>query len=165
MDFSVSEIAIGQLDAEVAECIFRVWEETTRRLGTHSSVEAILKDQQSFWPDRKDPLLLVARGSSGAVLGYRFGHALPEENRGRIFHDQAGGVVPECRRQGVGRALLREQHRLVKARGYPKIRTGTALALKPMIILNLQEGFDIAGLEKVQGDGWSAECLMFEKAL
>jgi GNAT superfamily N-acetyltransferase len=164
-DSTIREISIDELDAAVARCIFLVWEDSTRRLGLESSPEKILKEQQVFWPKREDPLLLIARDSHGDVVGYRFGHALPPEGNERIFLDQDGGVKPNCRRQGVGRALLKEQHRLARERGYSRIRTGTALELKPMIILNLQEGFDIVDLQLVKTDEWQTKCLMFEKCL
>ena len=34
-----------------------------------------------------------------------------------------------------------------------------------MIILNLQEGFDITGLETSWGDGWHTRALVLEKKL
>jgi len=129
------------------------------------TAEDVLKTLREFWPKQSDPLLLVARDKTGEVVGFRFGHVLPDGEARIIFWDENGGVVPTCRRKGIGRALPREQHRIAAQRGYPCIRTSTALPLKPMIILNLQEGFDIIGLETFRGDGWHAKALVFEKKL
>lgn len=161
-EFAIQEIVVDALDLALAQCVSQVWE---NERGVEFTPEAVLSKLQSFWPEQKDPLLLVAREADGGVLGFRFTHALPDEGGKRICWDENGGVHPDHRRQGIGRALLREQHRLAKDRGYSCIRTGTALPLKPMMILNLQEGFEITGLEDVSGDGWHARCLMFEKEL
>ena len=164
-DCTISQIAIENLDLAVAQCIFLVWEETARRLGLESSPETILEKQRDFWRNHDDPLLLIARASTGNPVGFRFGHALPPEGDDRVFYDQDGGVVPERRRQGIGRALLRAQHCIARERGYTNIRTATALSLKPMIILNLQEGFGIVDMKLVEGGEWRTKCLMFEKRL
>ena len=161
IDFSIDEIGVPDLSLSVAECVAKVWEHRS----LSPSPESKLAELQQFWPAQKDSLLLVARAADGGILGFRFTHALPDEKGERVCWDQNGGVHPDCRRQGIGRALLREQHRIAKDRGYARIRTGTALPLTPMIILNLQEGFEITGLDDVKGDGWTARCLMFEKRL
>lgn len=57
------------------------------------------------------------------------------------------------------------QHRIVIQRGYHKIRTATALPLKPMMMLNLQEGFDVIGIKTFHGVGWKTKALLFEKTL
>ena len=112
---------------------------------------------------QEDPLLLLAINESADVIGFRYAHALPSENGQRIIYDQNGGVMPTARRNGVSRALLREQHRIAKNRGYDKIRTGVAVALKPMIILNLQEGFEIT--ELIWDEKFRTKILNFEKKL
>jgi GNAT superfamily N-acetyltransferase len=160
---ALSEIGVAQLDMPVAQCVFRVWEhDAPKRPG--ATAEKVLKTLRAFWPKQTDPLLLVAR-QAAEVVGFRFGHALPDEGGRRIFWDADGGVIPLHRRKGIGRTLLREQHRIVSRRGYRCIRTSTALPLKPMIILNLLEGFDIIGLEAFRGDGWQVKALVFEKKL
>lgn len=165
MPFTVRQISIDDLDLFMAECIQKVWEETNKRLGLHSTPQEILEEQRSFWPNQEDPLLLLALTPDDAVVGYRFAHALPSELPRRVLYDQAGGVIPSHRRRGIGRALLREQHRIAAERGYDVMRTETALDLKPMIILNLQEGFDIVGMRNVVTDKWHTKCLTFEKRL
>jgi GNAT superfamily N-acetyltransferase len=163
--YTITELAPDRLDFPLARCAFRVWEETSRRLGIVPSPQAILDELRKFWLKQDTPLLIVARLVSGDIVGFRFGHALRPIANERIFYDENGGVDPAYRRQGIGRALVREQHRLAKALGFSRIRTKTALDLKAMIILNLQEGFDIVGLETEKGEGWQAKALTFEKTL
>ena len=129
----------------------------------HPDPAALLRKNIKFWSLQEDPLLLLAINESADVIGFRYAHALPSENGQRIIYDQNGGVMPTARRNGVSRALLREQHRIAKNRGYDKIRTGVAVALKPMIILNLQEGFEIT--ELIWDEKFRTKILNFEKKL
>jgi len=163
--YRIAEIAVEELDSSLAGCVHAVWEETTRRLGLRSSPRAVLAELRAFWRKQTDRLLLVAFSPDGEPVGFRFGHALVDRAEERVFYDQNGGVVPASRRNGIGRALLREQHRRARSRGYARIRTAVALDLRPMIILDLMEGFEITGIETVRGAGWSTNALIFEKAL
>jgi GNAT superfamily N-acetyltransferase len=54
-------------------------------------------------------------------------------------------VVPSHRGRGIARALLRRQHDWCRERGFLRVETQTTNAFKPMLILNLSEGFDVTG--------------------
>ena len=62
-----------------------------------------------------------------------------------VFYSWLGGVIPDYRRQGLARKLMQEQHRLLKEMDYKVVRTNGRNHLNQMIILNLQEGFQIIG--------------------
>ncbi|MBM4083975.1 MAG: GNAT family N-acetyltransferase [Planctomycetes bacterium] len=159
MSYRIREIAWDQIDMPVAACMKRAWGERAAK----SSEAEILSENRDFWSKQEAPLLLIAEDDQGHVAGYWFAYALPPQGRERILYHEHGGVSPDHRRKGIARALLREQHRLAKERGYTRIRTNTAVIFKPMIILNLQEGFDIVDLS------WSEEfhvkVLAFEKRI
>ena len=155
MNFQLREVLPQDLTLSAAQCEASVW-------GSADPVR-VLNENIKFWSAQRDPLLLLALDVAGIVVGFRYAHALPAENGKSILYDQNGGVAPAARRHGIGRALLREQHRIAKQRGYSVIRTGVAVALKPMIILNLQEGFDITAL--YWDENFRTQVLAFEKKL
>ena len=75
-------------------------------------------------------------------LGFKSGYALPEEG---VFYSWLGGVLPACRRQGIGQLLLDAQHDWCRQQGFRAIRTKTLNRWKSMLLLNLRNGFDITG--------------------
>lgn len=90
--------------------------------------------------EKHHPLALLAWESGGAV-GYKLGY---QRSRG-VFYSWLGGVDPQARRSGVARALLRFQHSWLANNGYETVVTESTNRWKPMIALNLSEGFDIVG--------------------
>lgn len=86
-------------------------------------------------------LALVARAPDGQVAAFKVGF---EDRPGR-FYSWLGAVAPAHRRQGLGRALMRRQHAWAAAQGYATLRTNTKNTWRSMLILNLQEGFDVIG--------------------
>lgn len=83
--------------------------------------------------------VLIARSSK--IEGFKIGY---ERHRG-VFFSWLGGVLQESRRKGIARDLLRRQHELCLERGYREIQTETFGDGKAMLLLNLQEGFEIYG--------------------
>lgn len=86
--------------------------------------------------------LVVARDGDTAV-GFKIGF-----RRGRMFNSSYGGVLPAYRGMGIARRLMRAQHdslaRLLRDGGV--IRTSTANRFRPMLMLNLREGFVVTGV-------------------
>ncbi|MEK3731083.1 GNAT family N-acetyltransferase [Paenibacillus sp. FSL M8-0334] len=78
-------------------------------------------------------------GSS--VVGFKLGYALSPNK----FYSWLGGVDPKYRKQGVASALMNEQHRMLKDKGYKKVQTKTKNRWRNMLILNLKHGFDVIG--------------------
>ena len=96
-------------------------------------------------------LVLVA-DRAGVPAGFKIGHALSPE----AFYSWVGGVVPEARGAGAGRALLEAQERWVRAHGYARIVVKTAPRFAAMIGLLEAQGYlrvpAVAGLQAGAGD-------------
>lgn len=94
------------------------------------------------WLRGRRALLLVAEDVPGRrIVGFKFGY----EDRPHRFYSWLGGVHPEHRRQGLGRALMDRQHELARRARYRTVRTVTLNRHRAMLLLNLTSGFDIVG--------------------
>jgi GNAT superfamily N-acetyltransferase len=144
MEYEIRRLDRGGVEQRLAVCIAAVWEKPA----DPARLDQIISDNLRLWDSRPDVMLLGAIAEDGSLVGFRLGHAWEADPS--ILYDQHGGVVPLHRRRGVGRMLLREQHRLAREHGYHAVRTGVAISLKPMLLLNLQEGFDVVDV------GWDA---------
>ncbi len=91
--------------------------------------------------EKRDLSVLLAHLDQ-ELVGFKIGYT---RFRG-IFFSWLGAVAPERRRSGVARRLLQHQHRLCVERGYDEIQTESAGTNRPMLILNLQEGFEASGM-------------------
>lgn len=87
------------------------------------------------------PSLFVALASDGEVIGFKLGYERKYQN----YYSWMGGVDPEHRAQGVGKALMKAQHAWAESQGYHAIRTQSKNKWRDMIILNLKSGFNIIG--------------------
>lgn len=89
------------------------------------------------------PAAVVARDGSGRLVGFKLGY-----RRGAgLFYSWLGGIHPDVRRQGLARRLMTAQHDWARGRGYRSVETRTRASNNPMIILNLESGFYVAGFE------------------
>lgn len=79
------------------------------------------------------------------------------------FYSWNGGVLQEYRRKGIAKALLVKQHEIAKMKGFKFIRTQTKNKYRSMILLNIQEGFDITGVYKKLRENHHG--IILEKAL
>lgn len=87
-------------------------------------------------------LSILLAWEEGKIVGFKIGY---QRFRG-VFFSWLGAVAKEYRREGIARALLREQHRLCVSRGLLEIQTETSVKNAGMLILNLQEGFEVYGV-------------------
>lgn len=83
------------------------------------------------------------------VVGFKLGFG---DRPGR-FYSWLGGVAPEQRRRGVARELIRRQHLRCREAGYSSVRTHTTNGNRAMLLLNVQEGFDVIGTTNSAGKG------------
>ncbi|MED5370691.1 MAG: GNAT family N-acetyltransferase [Myxococcota bacterium] len=83
------------------------------------------------------------------LVGFKLGYV---DRPGR-FYSWLGGVDPEFRRRGIGRALAALQHDRCLEAGYTRIRTHTANTNTAMLMLNLGCGFQIVGLTALPPKG------------
>ncbi|MBX3021162.1 MAG: GNAT family N-acetyltransferase [Bdellovibrionales bacterium] len=86
--------------------------------------------------------LALARLDSHNV-GFKLGYAIDDST----FYSWLGGVVPDYRGFGIARRLMAVQHEWCLQNGFNKVRTTAQNRFKAMLLLNLQHGFDILGVE------------------
>jgi len=97
--------------------------------------------------EKQDLLVLVATVNS-EVIGFKIGYTRFKA----VFFSWLGAVACSKRRSGVARTLLRHQHKLCEERGYKELQTESAGSNQAMLILNLQEGFEISGVHLGRSD-------------
>ena len=97
--------------------------------------------------EKTDLSVLIAE-EDGEIVGFKIGYM---RFRG-IFFSWLGAVAMENRRNGIGRALLKRQHELCSERGYDEIQAESAGSNQAMLILNLQEGFEVSGMHLGRND-------------
>jgi predicted GNAT superfamily acetyltransferase len=103
-------------------------------------------------------VLVLAALVQDRLVGYKVGF----EERPGLFYSWVGGVHPDHRRQGIARALMQEQHRLVRQAGYRQVRTVSKNKHKAMLVLNIRSGFNIIGTYL---DGRGELKIVFQKSL
>ena len=104
------------------------------------------------------PMALLATHQN-EVVGFKLGY---EKHLGAFF-SWLGCVQPEYRRQGIARELIRQQHQWCKQQAYEKVLTNSRNIFPGMIILNIQEGFQITGTEMDGGE--PPPTILFSKSL
>jgi len=92
--------------------------------------------------EKRDLSILLAHDGD-ALVGFKIGYT---RFKG-VFFSWLGAVDPPRRRTGVARGLVRHQHRLCCERGYDEVQTEAAGSNQAMLILNLQEGFEVSGVQ------------------
>ncbi|TNE62588.1 MAG: N-acetyltransferase [Bacteroidetes bacterium] len=97
---------------------------------------ALLQKWETRMPARGLALVAFA---DGQPAGYKVGYA----QEPAVFYSWLGGVLPDFRRQGIAQQLLDAQHHWCRQEGFATIRTKTLNQWKGMLLLNLQNGFDI----------------------
>lgn len=109
--------------------------------------------------NRHDLFVQIAH-LEGNPLGFSAGYS-----RGPgLFYLNYVGVLPDYRRQGVGRQLLDRQESFARARGYAHLMFNTFNHFPGMIRLALASGFAPAGVEQHFGTCWDL-AIRFEKPL
>lgn len=91
--------------------------------------------------EKKDLSVLLAY-EGGELVGFKIGYTRFRS----VFFSWLGAVIISARRKGVARQLLQRQHGLCQQRGYTEIQTEAFGNNQAMLILNLQEGFEVSGL-------------------
>lgn len=76
------------------------------------------------------------------LVGFKLGYQYNETT----FYSWVGGVLPSFRKQGIAQNLMQLQHEAAKHQSYQKVRTKSMNKFKPMMILNLKNGFDIVSV-------------------
>ena len=123
-------------DEETAEQIEQIYQRV------FDPEEPLALADRPIWQESRSPHLVVGRVED-RVVGFKIGY---ERKPGR-FYSWLGGVIPEFRRRGIATELLIRQHRWAARQGYRLVRTKTTNDWKPMLQLNLSQGFDVVGTE------------------
>jgi ribosomal protein S18 acetylase RimI-like enzyme len=92
--------------------------------------------------NEKNGLSVLLAKEDESLVGFKIGYTRFQG----IYFSWLGAIATAHRRKGIARALLREQHRLCAERGFNEIQTEASSTNRDMLILNLQEGFDVFGV-------------------
>lgn len=114
-----------------------------------------------FFVDRlqtKENILLNLCYKDDILIGFKIGYRYNETT----FYSWIGGVIEEHRNKGIAKRLMRLQHQSAKEMGFLKLRTKSMNRFKPMMILNLKNGFDI--VQVYRNDSGQTK-IVFEKDL
>lgn len=114
-----------------------------------------------FFIDRiesKQDLVCVLCYSSTKLIGFKIGY----QYKSTTFYSWVGGVQSNYRKQGIGKQLAILQEQLIIQKGYTKLRTKSMNRFKPMMILNLKNGFNIV---QVYTNSLGQTKVVFEKDL
>lgn len=91
---------------------------------------------------QKEDLLIVLCYQQNSLKGFKIGY----QYNTTTFYSWVGGVLLEQRNNGIAKQLAQLQEQKVKEKGYQKLRTKSMNRFKPMMILNLKNGFDITSI-------------------
>ena len=92
------------------------------------------------------------------LIGFKIGY--PVENN--TFYSWIGGVNSEFRNIGIGKQLATLQENFAIEKGFSVLKTKSMNRFKPMMILNLKNGFNIT---KVYTNTKGQTKIVFEKQL
>lgn len=106
----------------------------------------------------KEDLVIILCQDIAKLVGFKIGYKYNETT----FYSWVGGVLHEHRRKGIAKRLAQLQEEIVKNKGYQKLRTKSMNRFKPMMILNLRNGFDIV---QVYTNDIGQTKIIFEKKL
>ena len=123
---------------------------------------AIFEDAiADFFKDRitsKEEVVSLIAYQNEIPVGFKIGYRYNENT----FYSWVGGVLPKFRKQGIAKQLADKQEFITKEKGYTKLRTKSMNRFKPMLILNLKNGFDIV---QVYTNEKGQQKIVFEKEI
>lgn len=103
-------------------------------------------------------LILSQDKEAQKTVGFKLGYATSNKS----FYSFLGGVLPEYRKKGLALKMADQQELWCRNNGFKKITTKSMNQFKPMVILNLKNGFEITGTE---WDERGKLKILFEKEL
>ena len=84
-------------------------------------------------------LISILAYNKEELIGFKIGYSYNNDT----FYSWIGGVKRSFRQKGIATILAENQELIVKQKGYLKLRTKSMNRFKPMMVLNLKNGFDI----------------------
>lgn len=124
---------IDRDDAETARLHAAVFSDIGE---TVESAKMQLNDPKSAWF-----VAVAEQNGKETVIGY----AACREHSAKVLYWSWFGVLPEWRRHGAGKELLREIMKFAKANQFEQILCDTRNRFKNALVLYLQHGFEIIG--------------------
>ncbi len=89
--------------------------------------------------NEKEDVLSIVAIYNGNPVGFKIGYRYDKQT----FYSWVGGILKSNRNKGIAKQLSQLQQDWAKNKNYIKIRTKSMNRFKPMMILNLKNGFDI----------------------
>lgn len=127
-----------------------------------SCYQSLFEDADvSFFKARIDThptLLTILAFEDQNLIGFKIGYPYNENT----FYSWIGGVLPTYRRLGIASKLAELQEHYAIQSGFKRLRTKSMNTYKPMMILNLKNGFDIT---KFYSNSKGQTKIVFEKDL
>jgi len=102
--------------------------------------------------------LYVLAYNGKVLIGFKIGYPYND----LTFYSWVGGVHTKFRKQGIAKQLAKIQEDYAKNKGFTKLRTKSMNQFKPMMILNLKNGFDIT---KIYTNTKGQTKIVFEKSI
>jgi predicted GNAT superfamily acetyltransferase len=106
----------------------------------------------------KEDVVSIIAYKNEVPVGFKIGYRYNES----IFYSWVGGVLLNHRKEGIAKQLAETQESTAKEKGYSKLRTKSMNRFKPMLILNLKNGFDIV---QVYTNEKGQQKIVFEKEI
>ncbi len=106
----------------------------------------------------KETILSIIAFKNQQPVGFKIGYKYDEHT----FYSWVGGVLKNVRNQGFASNLTTHQENWARKKGYTKLRTKSMNRFKPMMILNLKNGFDI---KKIYTNDNGQTKIIFEKEI
>lgn len=106
----------------------------------------------------QEDLLSVLAFCETKLVGFKIGYRYNDTT----FYSWVGGVLAEFRQQGIAQELAKLQESWTQQNAYKKLRTKSMNRFKPMMILNLKNGFNII---KVYTNEKEQTKVIFEKTI
>ena len=104
---------------------------------------SIFEDAETvFFMDRlktKEQVCSIIAFQNDVPVGFKIGYRYNEDT----FYSWVGGVLPKYRKEGIAKKLAQKQELWAKSNRFLKLRTKSMNRFKPMMILNLKNGFNI----------------------
>jgi GNAT superfamily N-acetyltransferase len=156
----------GKTQARFAKIPLRIKTSTKVSKSKVAELSPLIKNILGEWDPKwfhghlknhKNFHLLIAYVDKKAV-GFKLGYELDSFN----FYSWLGGVLPEYRDLGIATDLMKAQHEWCRKQGYRKVQTKTVNKYKEMLILNLQNGFEVIGTHLSNEGGFK---IVLEKTL
>lgn len=107
--------------------------------------------------EKKHVLSIIALKNNTPV-GFKAGYHYNDTT----FYSWVGGILKDYREQEIAKRLAQLQENWAKNNGYSKLRTKSMNRFKPMMTLNLKNGFDI---KQVYTNDSGQTKIIFEKEI